>query len=185
MNRVIAIVGMPGSGKSEAGKFFLEEGAVVLRFGKVVDEGLKEEELPQTPENEQYYREKVRKELGMAGMAIKMLPKIEEAFEKSDTVVLDGLYSWEEYLLLKEKYPTILLLLIYSRPSIRHERLAKRMVRPFTKEEAKERDIQEIEKLHKGGPIAMADFLIKNDANKALFIGQLVFFWKQFKADNV
>lgn len=162
MRQLIAIIGMPGAGKSEASAFFAEKGMTILRFGSVIDDGLKEENKTQTPESEKYYREKIRKELGMAGIAIKMLPKIENAIAQND-VILDGLYSWEEYILLKDKFPNLMLLCMYARPEIRYKRLATRKIRPFTLEEAKKRDKDEIEKLNKGGPIAIADYLIKNE----------------------
>ncbi len=163
MKQIIALVGMPGSGKSEAGGFFKEKGWEILRFGSVIDEGLREEGLLWNAENNAYYREKIRKELGMAAVVIKMWPKIEAAAKANTNIILDGLYSWEEYATLKEKFPQLLLLCIYARPAIRYQRLATRKERAFTNEEAKARDISEIQHLNKGGPIAMADYLIKNE----------------------
>lgn len=58
---IIAIIGMTGSGKSEAGLFFKEMGYPVLRFGDVIDDGIKAEGLHWTPENNVYYRAKIRK----------------------------------------------------------------------------------------------------------------------------
>src|SRR5438270_10698809 len=143
MKKVIAIVGMPGSGKSEAGVFFKEKDVPVLRFGSVVIEGLNNQGKDITPQNEQQYRQNIRREFGMAAIAIKMLPAIEEAMQSSDLVVLDGLYSWEEYLLLKDELPTLLILCMYARPTIRYKRLQGRRERPFTQEEARSRDIAE------------------------------------------
>ena len=47
----------------------------------------------------------------------------------------------------------------------RYSRLANRKIRPFNNEEARMRDITEIENLAKGGPIAFADYYILNDDN--------------------
>ena len=52
-------------------------------------------------------------------------------------------------------------------------RLSKRKIRPLTEEEARSRDISEIENLHKGGPIAMADFLVVNDGSEKEFLMKL------------
>lgn len=170
MKRIVAIVGMPGSGKSEASEFFHEKGMSVLRFGSIVEEGIKEEGIERSAETEKYFREKIRKELGMAAVAIKMLPKIQEALEHTSTaIILDGLYSWEEYLYLQEHVENLFLLCLYARPSIRYERLAKRAVRSFTPEEAHKRDRDELSALNKGGPIAIADYLIKNETTKEDF----------------
>lgn len=166
MKRVIAIVGMSGSGKTEAADFFREKGMHILRFGSVIDEGIQKEGLTWSAETNTYYREKIRKELGMAAVAVKMMPHIENALSKDQDLVLDGLYSWEEYVYLKNKIPNILLLAIYARPSIRYQRLIERKDRTFSKDEAKARDIHEIEVLHKGGPIAFAHYLVKNETTK-------------------
>src|SRR5258708_32023335 len=120
---VIAIVGMAGAGKTRAATFFSEKGYEVFRFCSVIYDGLKEEELPWTAEKNKYYREKIRKEMGMAAVAIKMLAKIKEALLQNKKIVLDGLYSWEEYVFLKKEVPELFLLCIYASPKIRYERL--------------------------------------------------------------
>lgn len=163
--KIVAIVGMAGSGKSVASEFFRSKNLPVLRFGDQTDIGVKEAGLPLTEANERKYREEIRKELGMAAMAIKIEPRIREARQKSDVIVLDGLSSWEEYVYLKEKFPQLQLLCIWTPPYLRYERLSTRKERPLTTDEAKSRDISEIENLHKGGPIAMADHVIVNDAS--------------------
>ncbi len=170
---LIAIVGMPGAGKSVAADFFRSKGVPILRFGDQTDIGLKEFHLERNEKNERWYREKLRKELGMAAMAIKIEPRIREASKTNTMIVLDGLYSWEEYVFLKEKFPHIKLLCIFAPPPVRYERLRKRPIRPLTLEEAKARDIAELENLNKGGPIAIADYLIKNESTSEEFQKEL------------
>lgn len=161
--KLLALVGMPGSGKSSAAEFFKSKQIPVLRFGDQTDIGLQELNLPKTEANERMYREKIRQELGMAAMAIKIVPRIEETAKTNNIIVLDGLYSWEEYLYLRNKFTILRLLAIYASPVIRYQRLANRSVRPLTREEAISRDYAEIMHLNKGGPIAMADFTIINN----------------------
>lgn len=174
MKKIIAIVGMPGAGKSEAASFFHEKGMPVLRFGSVIEDGIKEEGLERTAETERYIREKIRKELGLAAVAIKILPKIQEALKgEVDTVILDGLYGWEEYVFLQEKVKELTLLCVYASPRVRYQRLHARAVRSFTSEEARARDINELEKTNKGGPIALADYLIVNEDSKEDFSEKL------------
>jgi dephospho-CoA kinase len=80
--------------------------------------------------------------------------------------VVDGLYSWEEYILLKEYYGgQFTTVAVWASPAMRHARLAHRAERALTLEEAASRDKSEIEKSNKGGPIAMADFTILNEAS--------------------
>lgn len=174
---LIAIVGMPGSGKSVAADFFRSKGIPVLRFGDQTDIGLAQHDLVRNEKNERWYREELRKELGMAAMAIKIEPRIEETAKKSTQIVLDGLYSWEEYKYLKEKYPMLTLLCVYAPPSVRHTRLATRPIRPLTAAESAARDTAEIENLNKGGPIALADILVPNLSSEKEFIDQLAKFY--------
>lgn len=163
--KIIAIVGMPGAGKSETADYFRRRKYPVLRFGYQTDIGLKELGKDLNQDNERWYREKLRKELGMAAYAIKIKPRIDAIDKKEKVVVLDGLYSWEEYQYLENKYPNLIMLCIYTNPEIRYERLSKRANRGLSILEARKRDIAELENLNKGGPIAMADYLVVNGAD--------------------
>ncbi|MEK7060844.1 MAG: AAA family ATPase [Patescibacteria group bacterium] len=171
---LIGLVGMPGAGKSVAADFFKQRNIPVLRFGDQTDIGLKEHNLSRNEKNERWYREKLRADLGMAAMAIKIEPRIIEESRKGNRIVLDGLYSWEEYVYLKRRFPQLILLCVYASPDVRYKRLMIRKVRPLTIEEARTRDRAEIENLHKGGPIAIADYLVMNNKTKKEFIAQLV-----------
>ncbi|MBP3634995.1 MAG: AAA family ATPase [Bacilli bacterium] len=162
MNKIIAIVGMCGSGKSVANKFFEEKGYQVIYFGGVTMKKLKEERFDITPENEKMMREKLRKDLGMGAYAIVLLDDIKKALEKGN-VVLDGVYSWSELKILEKEFPNIKVLSIVVDKIIRYERLENRVVRPFTNEQAIKRDVSEIENLEKGGPICYADYFILNN----------------------
>ena len=164
MKKVIAIVGMPGAGKTEAAEYLASNGIPFVRFGEITDEGVKALGLPLIQKNERMFREKLRQELGMAAYAIKMKPKIDEFLKDHDFIVLDGLYSWEEYVFLKKEIPNLILLNIFAEPPIRYERLSKRSIRPVSHQEARDRDIVELEKLNKGGPIAIADYTIENNS---------------------
>ena len=162
---ILAFVGMPGAGKTEAVIHLQKKGIPFVRFGDLTDEALHHQNLPITPENEKHYREEIRQELGMAAYAIKAEPKLRAILEHGSIVAIDGLYSWEEYKYLHERFPELKVIFIYAEPRVRYERLSKRPVRPFTHEEARSRDIAEIEKLHKGGSIAIADYLIVNNSS--------------------
>jgi dephospho-CoA kinase len=160
--KLIAIVGMTGSGKSELAKIFEERGFSKIRFGDITDDILKQRGLSLTEDNEKKLRESLRKEHGMEAYAKLNLPKIEAAITKNN-VIIDGLYSWEEYLFLKSKFgKELIVLALYASPEIRYERLVDREIRPLTIEQARGRDKVEIENLNKAAPIAMADYTILN-----------------------
>ncbi|OHA14785.1 MAG: hypothetical protein A3A10_01385 [Candidatus Tagabacteria bacterium RIFCSPLOWO2_01_FULL_42_9] len=169
-NRIICVVGMPGSGKSVVADELVKKGFAFLRFGQITLDIVKERGLKPIEKNEREVREGLRKEHGMAAFALLNIPKIDELLKKSD-VAVDGLYSWSEYKVLKEKYGDLMnVVAVFAPPKTRYERLTNRNVegdeaqrfRNFTKEEARSRDYAEIENLEKGGPIVMADFTIVN-----------------------
>jgi dephospho-CoA kinase len=92
--------------------------------------------------------------------------------KNNDFVAVDGLYSWEEYVLLKQEFPFLILINIYAEPLMRYERLSSRPIRSVSKDKSRERDILELEKLNKGGPIAIADYCIINNGEfKAMYSG--------------
>lgn len=159
--KVIAIVGMTGSGKSDVSQLFVNSGYSRVRFGDITEEHIREKGKEVTVETERIEREKLRKEHGMHAYAKLNLPKIVRALEEG-SVVVDGLYSWEEYLFLKEKFPRLIVVAVYAPPDLRYERLVQRDIRALTKEQSQARDIKEIENVNKAGPIAMADYTIMN-----------------------
>ena len=173
MNKIVAIVGMCGSGKSVASDILVERGWKKVYFGGVTMEKLKEEGLDVTPANEKMMRERLRAELGMGAYAKILLPRIKEYAEAGDTV-LDGLYSWDELKILREELgDRITVVAIVTDRKLRYERLSVREVRPFNNEEALYRDITEIENIAKAGPIAHADYYILNNGTVEEYVVRL------------
>lgn len=163
MNKIVAIVGMCGSGKSIASELLEKLGWYKVYFGGVTMKKLQENNIEITPDNEKVMREKLRSELGMGAYAKILLPEIDELSKKGN-VVLDGLYSWDELNILQEYFNNqIIVVAVIVDKEIRYERLSKREIRPLTNEEAVKRDIAEIENSAKAGPIAYADYYIDNN----------------------
>jgi dephospho-CoA kinase len=173
--RIVAIVGLPGAGKSVVADWLVERGFGFVRLGQITLDIVKEKGLEPTEANERPIRESIRKEHGMAAYATLNFAKIDELLKKGN-VVADDMISWEEYLAFKEKYGSdFTTLFVCASPKTRYARLAGRKYDPvkdpkmrhrsYTPEEAKSRDYAQIEKLHQGGPIAMADFTIVNEGS--------------------
>lgn len=169
-NKIVFIVGMAGSGKSIVSDELVKKGFAFLRFGQITLDKVKEQGLKPSESNERKAREGFRKKYGMGAFAILNIPKFDELLKKSN-VVGDGLYSWSEYKILKEKYEdSMYVIAVYAPPKLRYQRLENRAVekdekqrfRSFTEKESSARDYAEIENIEKGGPIAMADFTINN-----------------------
>ena len=145
------------------------------------DLGLKELGLPLTEKNERKYREDLRKKLGMAAYAIKIKPRIQATLKRNNRIVLDGLYSWAEYIYLSRQFPNLILLAVYAQPKIRYQRLSSRKTRTLTDQEARERDLAEIVNSDKGGPIAIADYLVQNNSSFKLLYQRLDRFLENLK----
>ena len=163
--KVVSIVGMAGAGKSEVARVFEKNGFTRIRFGDVTDEEIKKRGLELNEENERCIRELLREKYGMSAYAMLNLSRIDLVQKKSD-VVIDGLYSWEEYTFLKTHYgEDLYLVAVWLSPGARYARLSSRLDRRLTAEEAASRDRAEVENVNKGGPIAMADFTIINESS--------------------
>ena len=163
--KVVSIVGMSGSGKSEVARLFRDKGFATVRFGDITDEEVKKQGLELNEKNERQARELIREKYGMTAYAQLNLPRIDIVLKSSD-VVVDGLYSWEEYIYLKNYYgEDFIVIAVWVSPKTRYARLGSREIRPLTPREASSRDHAEIGNLNKGGPIAMADFTIINESS--------------------
>lgn len=157
---------MPGSGKSVCARYLEERGFFQFRFGGIVVDEVARRGWPLTPENERLVREELRARHGMAAIAVQALPVLRQALSSRPHIVIDGLYSWSEYRLLKSVLDAELIVLaVFSDRAQRYQRLATRPERPLTAAEAEARDIAEIEMLEKGGPIAMADYTLLNNGS--------------------
>lgn len=173
MNKIYAVVGMCGSGKSVACDYLEKRGYEKVYFGGVTMDELKKQGLEVNEQNEKKMREALREKYGMGAYAVLLIPKIKELYAMGN-VVLDGLYSWDEYVVLEETFGDSLeIIAVVADKKVRYERLAKREIRPLTEEEAKHRDIAEIENLKKGGPIAFADYYIYNNGSKEDYYSRL------------
>lgn len=167
MNKLIAVVGMSGSGKSVATDYLEANGWSKIYFGGITYKLMKEANIEITPDgkSEKEFREKLRREHGKECYAKLLLPDIQKELETND-VVLDGLYSWDEYKFLIDKFPDRLkLVCVIADKNIRYSRVAVRKERPFNRENIIYRDLSEIENLAKGGPIAFADYYIFNNGS--------------------
>ncbi len=162
MNKLVACIGMAGSGKNATTSYLEQKGWTKIYFGGVVLDRVKELNLELNPENEKVVRVAMRKEHGMAAVALLLLDRIRESLKEND-VIIDGLASWEEYLVLKKAFPQLKIIAITCDKKIRYERIAKRDLRPFSKEDIHNRDVDEIQDINKGGPIAFADYYIYNN----------------------
>lgn len=176
--RVIALVGMPGSGKGTCTGYLHEHYKwPMVHFGNMVYEEVARRGLNNI-KDEIFVREDMREKEGPDVLAKHAARKAESHFaEGAEIVILDGLYSWTEYKYLQHIFDDDLLVIATVAPRlVRYERILNRKDghRKYTSiEQIINREVSEIEKLEKGGPIAYADYTINNDTSPKHLIEEL------------
>lgn len=173
--KIVAFVGLTGSGKSSAAEYLTAKGYPKVYFGGVVLDAMTEAGLDHTPENEQPFREELRAREGKDFVVNRIISQLHGLVDAGQRrIIADGLYTWTEYKALKREFPGELTTVAVVTPKhLRHRRLTQRPIRPLTEAEANQRDWAEIENLEKGGPIAIADHYIINDGNLDTFHQQI------------
>ncbi|MCC6613850.1 MAG: AAA family ATPase [Anaerolineae bacterium] len=172
--RVLALVGMPGSGKSLCAQHLETRGFFQFRFGSIVTNEVQRRGLALTPQHEQEVREAFRAQDGMAAIALRALPILRAELERRRSIAIDGLYSFTEYELLQAEFrSTMVVVAVVADRALRYQRLTGREERPLTPEEALARDFAEIKNLEKGGPIAIADYTLLNNAAPGALLANL------------
>ena len=167
--QLLAVVGMAGSGKGTLVDYLAKKlQAPKIYFGGMVYEEVEKRGLDSV-KDEKMVREHMREQEGPAVLAKRAAARATELLENgAPYVILDGVYSWSEDKYLREifadKYATVA---VISPRALRYERVVARIDshRSYSTEAIAARDIQEIENLEKGGPIAYADYSILNNGD--------------------
>ncbi len=173
--KIVAFVGLAGSGKSSAVDYLIEKGYPKIYFGGILYKAMEEAGIEITWESQQTFREEIREREGkdfIVKRAIKEVRGLIDAGQKH--IILDGLYTWSEYKILKHEFPgEITVIAIVTPKHLRKQRMANRPERPMTSEEVDQRDWAEIENIEKGGPIAIADYFIHNEGSLEKLHGEI------------
>lgn len=182
---LLAICGMAGSGKTTAREYFQNKGFEYIKFG--VTELVLKKYGEVTEALEKVERVALREEKGMGVMAQIAMPRLKQLLTSGKNVVIDNMYSWSEYKLLKEEFKDqFVTLAILANPELRYNRLLNRKEesgRSYSStDEVKGRDYSEIEAIEKGGPIAMADFYIVNEGSEEELAANIEKFYNRITA---
>lgn len=166
--KIIAFVGLTGSGKSTAVDYLTEKGYPKVYFGGIFYDAMREAGL--TPGDwavENPFRKEIREKEGEDFIAIRAVKQIRSLIAAGQhRIVADGIYSWTEYKIMKHEFPgELTVVAVVSPKHLRQRRLANRPERPLTAVEVDQRDWAEIENIQKGGPIAIADYYILNSGD--------------------
>jgi dephospho-CoA kinase len=163
--KIVAFVGLTGSGKSTAVEYMTEKGYPKVYFGGIVLDEVAKRGLELTQENEQPIREELREKEGKDFVVKRIIAQVHDLITAGQhRIVADGLYTWTEYKALKHEFPGELTVVATVTPKhLRKHRMANRPIRPLSSEQVDQRDWAEIENIEKGGPIAIADYYVMND----------------------
>jgi len=123
---VIGTVGLPGSGKGEAAAVAREAGIPVVTMGDVIREACHERGVDPAEQHGEVAKQ-LREEGGPDAIAAASLPLIEDARERSDAVLVDGLRSPAEIERFVSAFGDDFLLVAIEAPfDLRADRLLER-----------------------------------------------------------
>lgn len=165
--KIIAVVGMSGSGKSVIVDYLTRKGYPKVYFGGMIYKEMEKRGIERTAdgESEKKFREQIREEEGKDWVVNQVIAEAKDLISAGQKrIVLDGVYSWTEYKILKKAFQkSITFVCVVVDKQLRYDRVAKRPGRSFDATAIRERDRSEIENLEKGGPIAAADYYVLNN----------------------
>lgn len=165
--KILALVGMSGSGKSVAVDYLTNKGCPKVYFGGMIYKEMEKRGIERSEDGktEKEFREMIRATEGADWVARQAVAETKDLIAAGQKrIVLDGVYSWTEYKVLKKEFPTCLTFIaMVVDKKLRYARVAERPERAFDVSAIRERDWSEIENLEKGGPIAAADYYIFNN----------------------
>ncbi len=174
--KILAFVGLAGSGKSSAVDYLTDKGYPKIYFGGIMYKAMEAAGIKRGDwEPEKEFREELRRKEGNGFIAKRAAEEARNLIAAGQhRIIFDGVYSWSEYKVLKHEFPgQMTVIAVVTSKHLRKQRMAKRPERPMTSQEVDERDWAEIENMEKGGPIAIADYFIHNDADVDKLYAQL------------
>ncbi len=164
--KVIAVTGMPGSGKEEFVSVVLEEGIFVVRMGDVVREYVKDLGLELTDDNVGRTANGERDKHGFGIWAERTVPQV-----KGENVLIDGIRGDAELKVFRKAFGEETITVgIHCSPKTRYKRIVQRNRRdaPMTWEAFEGRDRRELG-WGIGNALALSDYMIINEGTLADF----------------
>ena len=104
MSRVLAVCGMPGSGKGEFAQIFIDAGIPVRSMGDMVREEVARRELDVVPEVFGKVASNLRLEFGEDVLAVRLTAAVDELLKTHPLVLIDGLRGTAEYSVFKSTW---------------------------------------------------------------------------------
>src|SRR5665811_683202 len=104
--KIIAIVGMTGAGKSEVVDYITAKGYPKVYFGGVLYDAMRQAGIEILEANEKIFRAEIREREGTDFLVKRIIKQIHGLIDAGQhRIVVDGLYSWSEYKVMKHEFP--------------------------------------------------------------------------------
>ena len=182
MGRVIAVCGLPASGKGEFAAVLAESGIPVLSMGDMVRAEVKKRDIEEYPEVFGEVAQQLRQQFGDDVLAVRLCSAVDNLLEDHNIVLIEGLRGVAEYDVFfahwQERFSTVA---VTAEVDVRFHRIQMRgRAEDGDRESLKIRDEREIgwglDKL-----IVQADSVIDNDGNLVEFINKCQIWLKQIQ----
>lgn len=162
MTAIIAVTGMPGSGKSLVSSMIARIlSCPVVSMGDVVRREVARRGLEVTAKNVEAVARELRERYGMSAVAKLVEGEVRDHLKRAAWVVVDGVRGLAEVEVFAG-IATTCVVAVHASPATRHERLMKRGRPGETPEDFVLRDKYNLE-FGIGEVIALADFMIVNE----------------------
>ena len=161
--RIMGISGLPGSGKSLVSDVAIERGAIIVSMGDIIREEAKKrgESTKDTAKN-------LRAEFGQYIVSELTIKKIKQLQDEGveNSIIVEGIRSHHEVEMFKESFDNFIILSIFANPTLRFERLKKRMREDDSQDYAGFRARDEAELgFGIGNVISLSDKMIINESD--------------------
>jgi len=165
---VIGLVGLPGSGKSEAASVARDLDIPVITMGDVIRRECRDRGLDPASHHGEV-AQALREENGPGAIAERSLPLIEEALEEADAAVVEGIRSDVEVERFQEAFGEAFTLVSVEAPfDVRKDRIDTRGRDDTAAESLQERDERELG-FGMGEAMDRADVVVGNAGSLAAF----------------
>ena len=102
---VIAVCGMPGSGKGEFSRIMEKYNIPILSMGDLVREELSNRNLEETPGNVGTVAIDLREKFGDGILAERLIPRVESKLADNNLIIIEGIRGVAEYDIFKNLWP--------------------------------------------------------------------------------
>ena len=162
--RVIGTVGLAGSGKGELAEVAREAGVPVVTMGDVIRAACRDRGLDPADHHGEV-AQALREEDGPAAIARRSLPRVREALDDADVVLVDGIRSDAEVDVFEGAFGETFSLVSVEAPyDVREERVRERGRDNTDRETLAERDARELG-FGMGRAMDRADLVVGNVAS--------------------